>query len=69
MSCDALQCGLRHYLHDDFDAIRLDPKLISLPSVLLWPERSDVLGQQPDVGRELIEKLAEDEDEDEDEES
>ena len=36
--CDALHCGRRHYLHDDFKAIRLSSELVRSPPVILWPE-------------------------------
>jgi hypothetical protein len=37
LSCDALHCGQRHYLHDDLRAITLDPALIQAPPIELWP--------------------------------
>ena len=37
MSCDALHCGQRHYLHDDLQAIKLQPALIEAPPIELWP--------------------------------
>ena len=37
-SCDALHCGKRQYLHDDFNTIRLSTTLIARPSIELWPE-------------------------------
>ncbi len=36
--CDALHCGRRHYLHDDFKAVRLSSELVQSPPVILWPE-------------------------------
>ena len=36
--CDALHCGRRHYLHDDFKAVRLTSELVRSPPVNLWPE-------------------------------
>ncbi|MBI4316907.1 MAG: hypothetical protein HY675_00335 [Chloroflexi bacterium] len=36
-SCDALHCGRRHYLHDDFADIKLDRSLILAPPLELWP--------------------------------
>ncbi|MBC8871574.1 MAG: hypothetical protein H8E44_19285 [Planctomycetes bacterium] len=61
VSCDALHCGARHYLHDDFEAIRLDRHVITSPPLVLWPEAvaGDDLPQ--DVRSELIEQLAKDE--------
>ena len=37
LSCDALHCGQRHFLHDDLRAITLQPALIQAPPVELWP--------------------------------
>ena len=37
MSCDALHCGQRHYLHDDLRCIKLQPALIQAPPIELWP--------------------------------
>jgi len=37
-SCDALHCGQRPYLHDDFKDIRLTKNLIAAPPIELWPE-------------------------------
>jgi hypothetical protein len=36
-SCDAEHCGLRHYLHDDFRAVRLKRELVAAPPIELWP--------------------------------
>ena len=36
-SCDAHHCGQRHYLHDDFDDINLDPTIVSEPPIEVWP--------------------------------
>ena len=36
--CDALHCGQRPYLHDDWEAVRLDESLIVAPPLELWPE-------------------------------
>ena len=36
-SCDALHCGLRHYLHDDLRAITLKADLVQSPPLELWP--------------------------------
>lgn len=38
MRCDALHCGRRPYLHDDFEAVQLDDNLIAAPAIELWPE-------------------------------
>ena len=37
LSCDALHCAKRHYLHDDLRAIKLQPALIHAPPIELWP--------------------------------
>jgi hypothetical protein len=37
VSCDALHCGRRPYLHDDLTAIRLPESLIAAPPLQLWP--------------------------------
>jgi predicted nucleotidyltransferase len=36
-ACDARHCGARHFLHDDLDAISLDPVLVQAPPVEVWP--------------------------------
>jgi len=36
-SCDALHCGRRPHLHDDFGEVRLTPTIIANPPVELWP--------------------------------
>lgn len=38
ISCDALHCGRRPYLHDDLETIALDRSLILTPSIELWPQ-------------------------------
>jgi predicted nucleotidyltransferase len=37
LSCNALHCGQRHYLHDDLQAIKLQLALIEAPPIELWP--------------------------------
>jgi hypothetical protein len=37
-SCDAMHCGLREYLHDDFGSVELEKSLIINPPIVLWPE-------------------------------
>jgi hypothetical protein len=37
-SCDACHCGQRHFLHDDFDDIRLDTTVVREPTVEVYPE-------------------------------
>ena len=36
-TCDAWNCGVRHYLHDDFGDIRLKPRLVKEPPLEIWP--------------------------------
>jgi len=35
--CDALNCGRREFLHDDFGSIRLPASLVQAPPVDVWP--------------------------------
>ncbi len=60
-SCDALHCGLRPYLHDDFNSVRLKKGLITQPPILLWPDVVAAHEAPADVQKQLIEPLAEDE--------
>jgi hypothetical protein len=61
VSCDALHCGQRRYLHDDLNAVRLKKALIADPPVRLWPEPAASQQAPPDVREQLIEKLTGDE--------
>ena len=36
-SYDAHHCGQRHYLHDDFNDIKLDTAIVREPTVEVWP--------------------------------
>jgi predicted nucleotidyltransferase len=36
-SCDALHCGRRLYLHDDFGSIQLADELVKNPPIEIWP--------------------------------
>ena len=36
-TCDARNCGVREYLHDDFEDINLDPILVKKPPLEIWP--------------------------------
>jgi hypothetical protein len=38
LSCDALHCGERPFLHDDMRDITLPERLIAAPPLVLWPE-------------------------------
>lgn len=37
LSCDALHCGRRPYLHDDLSAIQLSTEIVQAPPITLWP--------------------------------
>ncbi len=37
VTCDARNCGVREYLHDDLDDINLDPLLVKEPPLEIWP--------------------------------
>lgn len=59
-SCDALSCGVRHYLHDDLQTIQLSKELILQPPVQLWPETAIASACPSDVLEQLIQPLATD---------
>jgi len=59
MSCDALHCGRRHYLHDDLETIRLAKELIAAPPIVLWPQIIARVPIPADVEQELISPLQE----------
>ena len=56
-----MHCGLRPFLHDDFDSVRLKKDVITHPSVLLWPNPAANQDVVADVQLQLIKQLAEDE--------
>jgi hypothetical protein len=58
-SCDALHCGWRPYLHDDWEAVRLDEALIAAPPIELWPEIVARVSIPEDVEQELVTPLRE----------
>jgi hypothetical protein len=58
-SCDALNCGRRHYLHDDLKTIRLDAGLIVDPPLELWPQLVVRVSVPEDVERVLLAPLRE----------
>ena len=60
-SCDAMHCGERPYLHDDFNAVRLKKELIARPPVLLWPELDAAQEVPADIHEQLIGPLSKDE--------
>jgi len=53
-TCDARNCGVREYLHDDFDDINLDPRAVKEPPLEIWPS---VVYRQS-VARDLLPFLA-----------
>jgi predicted nucleotidyltransferase len=53
LSCDALHCGQRHYLHDDWRSIRLPKNLIVAPPLELWPRQVVRVLLPEDLKREL----------------
>ena len=57
MSCDALHCGRRPYLHDDLKDITLIQELISAPPLELWPQLVIRVNLPVDVEQELINPL------------
>jgi hypothetical protein len=59
VSCDALHCGRRPYLHDDWETIRLNEALIAAPPIELWPEIVTRVSVPEDVERELVTPLRE----------
>ena len=56
VACDALHCGRRPHLHDDLEAIRLDPGTVTAPPVTLWPQLVRRIVLPPDVER-MIDEL------------
>jgi hypothetical protein len=38
VGCDALNCGRRPHLHDDFLSVELSEKIIATPPLELWPQ-------------------------------
>jgi predicted nucleotidyltransferase len=57
LSCDALHCGRRLYLHDDLQIIRLDDGLVAAPPIDLWPQVTTRLPVPPDVDQRLLSPL------------
>jgi hypothetical protein len=54
LSCDALHCGQRPYLHDDLATIKLDQHLIAAPPLELWPQVVARVPIPQDVEQNLI---------------
>ncbi len=59
MSCDALHCGQRLYLHDDLKAVKLAKSLITAPPIELWPQVVARVPIPEDVDQGLIAPLRE----------
>ena len=59
VSCDARHCGRRSFLHDDLDAVNLDPLLVKEPPLELWPSVLRRRKVPSDVESLLIEPLEE----------
>ena len=53
-TCDARNCGVREYLHDDLDDINLDPLVVKEPPLEIWPS---VVYRQS-VARDLLPFIA-----------
>jgi hypothetical protein len=56
-SCNALHCGLRHYLHDDLQTLTLPQAVISEPALELWPQMTARAPVPEDVKAGLISEL------------
>ena len=54
VSCDALYCGRRPYLHDDLDAIQLNETLIETPPIEIWPRYLERVKVPSDLKRAII---------------
>jgi hypothetical protein len=57
MSCDALHCGQRPYLHDDLATVKLDQHLIAAPPLELWPQVVARVPVPQDVEQALVAPL------------
>ena len=57
ISCDALHCGRRPYLHDDLEVVRLDEGLVVAPPIELRPQVMARVPVPEDVERELLRPL------------
>ena len=56
MSCDALNCGQRQFLHDDLQAVTLSPDTITC-AVQLWPTVEKRVGLPADL-EGVVEELS-----------
>lgn len=57
MRCEALNCGLRHYLYDDLQTLTLKSDLVAKPPIVLWPQVSARMRPPADVERILLAPL------------
>jgi hypothetical protein len=57
VSCDALHCGRRSYLHDDLQVVRLAEDLVAEPPIELWPLVLTRVPVPEDVERNLLQPL------------
>ncbi|HSL42230.1 MAG TPA: hypothetical protein VK897_02285 [Anaerolineales bacterium] len=54
VTCDARNCGVREYLHDDLDDINLDPLVVKEPPLEIWP----IVIARQSVAKDLLPFLA-----------
>ncbi|MBN2285943.1 MAG: hypothetical protein JXI43_05805 [Tissierellales bacterium] len=59
LSCDALNCGARKYLHDDLKTITLTKELVLYPPLELWPNIIARTSIPVDVEKIIIDPLRE----------
>ena len=57
VSCDALHCGQRPYLHDDLQVVRLADDRVRAPPIELWPAIVARVPVPEDVEQELLRML------------
>ncbi|MHB8871951.1 MAG: hypothetical protein ACYC5G_05860 [Candidatus Doudnabacteria bacterium] len=60
MSCDAQNCGMRKYLHDDLGVIKIAKEVVEKPSLILYPNLVRNTLVPEDVEEELIKKIYQD---------
>jgi len=58
VSCDAIHCGKRLYLHDDTQSIRLSEEVIAEPPIELWPKLVTRVPISDDLQRGLLDPLS-----------
>ncbi|NIU10377.1 MAG: hypothetical protein GWN81_16310 [Phycisphaerae bacterium] len=56
LSCDALNCGQRPYLHD-LQTVRLAKDIIAAPPIELWPKIQTGVNTPKDVEQFLLDPL------------